>query len=98
MKSVQEVMISLDRLKERSATLQPLVEGNFIKKILARKIAASGLSFIHLQAAFVRMTPGLVGLRNLLSKKFQGKVCVSKSATIIESIAAYIESTLENEE
>ena len=91
-------MISMDRLKERSSTLQPLVEGNIIKKTMARKIAASGLSFIHLQAVFARMTPDLDGLRNLLSEKCQGKVRVSRSAKIIESIAAYIESTLEKEE
>lgn len=71
-------------------TFKPLLELNAISKSMAEKAASSGLTYRHLQIAFMRQ--GDSGLKLVLGEKFGGKVRVTKNARIVSSIIDHFNS------
>ena len=66
---------------------EKLVQTKLLSKGMATKIAGSGLSYRHLQLAFRRDKD--CGLQRLLGEVTNGKVRVTKSARIIDSLAQH---------
>ena len=67
----------------------PLVSVKALSTCMSGKVAASGLCYKHLEAAFRR--DGLDGVSHLFSEKFDGKPRVTNSQKVIEKVANYFE-------
>mgnify|MGYP003690596629 CR=1 FL=1 len=75
------------QVKQCYETLRPLLLHNTISENMAKKIAQSGLSFLHLQLAFTRNPQD--GIRNLFTEFANGHVRITNRKTIISSVSSF---------
>jgi len=81
--------------KQNVGTLMPLVSHKALSRSMADKIAASGLSFQHLQAACRR--GGIDGLTSILSEMYNGRPRATSSKKIIESVHKFFSTNVNKE-
>ena len=74
---VQCYIVYLSQKNEALRTLQPLI---CLKKSMAEKVSASGLTLEHLQLAYSR--GGLDAISNVVIEKFDGRVRVTRNKSI----------------
>ena len=93
---IQKYLDFLHNKKVNRNLFQVLLKDKVISKGMIEKAASSGLRSEHLFIVFSRA--GETGLRSLLSKVFEGKVRVTKSAKIHLSLINYFKALNEKTE
>ena len=85
-----QVLLSLQiQVKQCYETLKALLLHNTISEniAIAKKIAQSGLSFLHLQLALTRNPQD--GIRNLFTEFANGHVRITNRKAIISSVSSF---------
>ena len=79
------------KTKQLLATYDSAIAAKALSKAMSTKAAASGLAFPHIALAYKR--DGKDGVMHLLSEKSDGKIRVTKSAKIVDTLVLYLQQT-----
>ena len=88
-----QVFTHKQQAKGRQISLRPMLDSKVISVGMSSKIAESGLTLAHLHLAYQRN--GKEGIKDVLSEMTDGRVRVTKSQKIIDSISGFFHTDSE---